>query len=74
VSGTYQALHQTELWLPGLDQDGSELEDLRLRVVREPRGLEVHHGERPHGRRERLEHPEINPELLAGALLDPSQT
>ena len=67
---TDQGLERGDLVGARVEQHGAELEHLRGRVVREPRGLEVDDGERALHLQEALEPPEIHPQILGPTTCD----
>jgi hypothetical protein len=61
---SHQALERGERIGAGVEQHRAELEHLGARVHREPRRLEVDHGERPRGAQEVLERREVHAKVL----------
>ena len=72
--GTYQAVDGANRRAAGIEQDDTDLDDLGVPVVHEPRRLEVDHGERTGRLEERLDGVRCNSERFGVMPLRTQQT
>jgi hypothetical protein len=61
--GPHETPRCTRPALPGVEQDGSELQELGLRILDEPRGLQIHHRHGPHVLHPGPQHLHVEPQL-----------
>jgi hypothetical protein len=66
---THQATQRDESLRAGLEQHDPELEDLRARVLRQPRRLEVHDGQGAGALQKLLEYVELHPDRVGAELV-----